>query len=226
MFARVAPRYDLLNRVLSLGIDRRWRRRVVKQIPKEAKVLDLCCGTGDLSFALAEAGHNVTGADFCAEMLQVAEEKQTKKKSAVQFVQADATSLPFAESEFDCATIAFGLRNIPDTMTALAEIRRVLKPEGLLLVLDFSSRQPFYVAPFYKAYFHLLLPLIGKILAPKSGDAYRYLPESVKQFPSGKELTAKLEEAGFAKTAFQPLTFGIANLYSGRAQKKTATGND
>ncbi len=220
MFGEIAPRYDFLNRVLSCGIDRRWRQQVVRTLKpdKDAEILDICTGTGDLALDFwRRRDVRVTGCDFCEEMLEIGRKKAAKcgAQEKVQFCFADAMNLPFPDAAYDYVTVAFGLRNIEDTQRGLAEMVRVCRPGGKVAVLEFSTPRGFPIRQLYAFYFRHILPRVGQLLARNQFAAYHYLPESVGQFPQGAELTAMMEAAGLRETAFRPLTFGIATLYTG-----------
>lgn len=222
MFSGIAPRYDLLNHLLSAGIDRRWRKLVARRLEaavgRGARVLDVACGTGDLSLTLAEScGAQVVGLDFCRPMLDIARRKSdaaTTGGSALPFVEGDALSLPFADGEFDAATIAFGLRNLASVGGGLDELLRVTRPGGAVFVLEFS--QP--VVPGFRGlfnfYFTRVLPRIGGLVSGSRG-AYEYLPDSVSRFPDQGRLAAMMKAAGFERVAYQNLTGGIAALHTG-----------
>jgi demethylmenaquinone methyltransferase/2-methoxy-6-polyprenyl-1,4-benzoquinol methylase len=216
MFARISPRYDLLNHLLSVNIDKRWRRSVVEKLRPllslEAQVLDVACGTGDLSIALFEnIGARVTGVDFCRPML----ERAARKQPRIAFVEGDALQLPFDDHVFDAVTIAFGLRNLSSVELGLSELRRVLKPNGWAAILEFSKP----VVPGFRslaaAYCTRLLPRIGGMISG-SRSAYEYLPASVSRFPDQETLSAMMTEAGFADVGFQNLTGGVTALHTGR----------
>ena len=215
MFARISPRYDLLNHLLSANIDRRWRRNVVEELrpllSADAQVLDVACGTGDLSIALFEGiGVRVTGVDFCRPML----ERAARKQPQIAFVEGDALQLPF-ENVFDAVTIAFGLRNLSSVEQGLSELRRVLKPNGWAAILEFSKP----VVPGFRslavAYCTRLLPRIGGMISG-SRSAYEYLPDSVSRFPDQETLSAMMTATGFADVSSQNLTGGVAALHTGR----------
>lgn len=226
MFAEIAPRYDLLNHLLSMNIDRSWRRKTVRMAPPatssplaEAPILDLCTGTGDLALAYdaaAQGRAQVVGADFCEPMLDRARHKGKARGDRVRWELADALALPFPDEEFQLVSVAFGLRNVADTDAGLHEMQRVLKPGGRLAVLEFTTprRQPLRGA--YKAYFHHVLPRLGQTLMRNSADAYAYLPESVGQFDEYEQLCGRIESAGFEGAKFFPMTFGVATLYLAR----------
>ena len=216
MFAKISPRYDLLNHLLSVNIDGRWRRSAVRKLrqllPMNAQLLDVACGTGDLSIALFEkTGALVTGVDFCRPMLQLA----ARKAPQIPFVEGDALRLPFADSSFDAVTIGFGLRNLSSVERGLAELRRVLKPGGWMAILEFS--QP--VVPGMRAlaavYCLRLLPRIGGLISG-SRSAYQYLPDSISRFPDQQKLAAIMREAGFGKVEFENLTGGLVALHIGQ----------
>jgi demethylmenaquinone methyltransferase/2-methoxy-6-polyprenyl-1,4-benzoquinol methylase len=216
MFARISPRYDLLNHLLSGNIDKRWRRNVVEKLrpllSPHAQILDVACGTGDLSIELFEKiGARVTGVDFCRPML----ERAARKQPQIPFVEGDALRLPFGDAVFDAVTIAFGLRNLSSVEQGLEELRRVLKPNGWTAILEFSKP----VVPGFRslavAYCTRLLPRIGGLISG-SRSAYEYLPDSVSRFPDQETLSAMMTVAGFADVGFENLTGGVAALHTGR----------
>jgi demethylmenaquinone methyltransferase/2-methoxy-6-polyprenyl-1,4-benzoquinol methylase len=212
MFEGVAPRYDLLNRVLSLGIDRGWRRRVVASLalsPND-RVLDLCCGTGDLALEIARTS-SCTGCDFAWNMLTRAREKSRMEGLSVTLARADALALPFGDERFDRATIAFGIRNLESMPLGLSEIRRVLKPGGRVAILEFSQPNRFWLKLPYRIYLDWLLPFVGGLLSKK--EAYRYLAESIQGFPVPEVLIRLLEEAGFRDATYTRLSCGIVALH-------------
>jgi len=223
MFGRIAPRYDLLNHLLSLDIDKVWRRRVARKFSSllrdpHAKVLDLCCGTGDLAFAFrkeAPVGAEIIGSDFVPEMLVRAREKASAARAAVEFVEADALALPFADSAFDLVSCAFGFRNLANYERGLQEIRRVLKPGGSAAILEFSEPRGKLFGALYRFYFRNVLPRLGGLISGNS-SAYTYLPRSVSKFPSPEDLKAQFEQAGFSAVSFQRWTGGIVTLHVGR----------
>lgn len=218
MFGDIAPRYDLLNHILSLNIDRAWRRQTVKLVPPrgDAPILDVCTGTGDLAIEYYRVGAGrvpVFGADFCHPMLV----RAMGKASAGQprFLEADAQSLPFPADMFQITCVAFGLRNVADTDRGLAELVRVTRPGGRVAILEFSKPRHWLLGRMYRFYFTHLLPRFGQAVSRSRDDAYHYLPASVMEFPDYEALTTKMEDHGLTGTAFHPLTFGIATLYLG-----------
>ena len=205
MFASIAPRYDLLNRLLSAGQDQRWRKAMVGRLPPVQpgdRVLDLCTGTGDVALALREAlpeGVHVHGSDFCEPMVALAPAKTPEaggKRPAPTYSVGDAMALPFADGAFEAVTVAFGLRNVARPEVGLAEMGRVLRPGGRLLVLEFSRPESSWFSAFYRFYFFRILPLVGRLLSGSEIDAYRYLPESVWAFPTPAELAEEISRAG------------------------------
>lgn len=219
MFAGVARHYDLLNHVLSLNIDKRWRRTTVRKVPSlnDQPILDVCTGTGDLAieYAKSPGKPRVIGADFCREMLVIARQKADKYKLPIEFFEADAMQLPFADSSFQIVSVGFGLRNVSDTMKGILEMVRVAAPGGRVAILEFSRPRVPILRSLYLAYFKYLLPRIGQSVSKSSHDAYHYLPASVMQFPDGEEMVALMQQAGLSKVEFFPLTLGIATLYIG-----------
>lgn len=216
MFSGIAKRYDLLNHLLSLNVDKRWRRLVRTKLQSvldhsDAVVLDVACGTGDLSIELgSHAAATVIGTDFCRPMLAVASDKN----SSIPFVEADAMNLGFAGDAFDAVTIAFGLRNLSNVADGLAELRRVLKPGGTLAVLEFSSPVVPGFRQAFNFYFTRVLPRIGGAVSGSRG-AYEYLPDSVSRFPDQKRLAALMRETGFDDVEYTNLTGGIAAIHTG-----------
>jgi demethylmenaquinone methyltransferase/2-methoxy-6-polyprenyl-1,4-benzoquinol methylase len=221
MFAGVAHRYDLLNHLLSFNIDRYWRRAVVRAVRPvisrpEAIVLDLCSGTGDLAIALERGGAgNVIASDFCHPMLTAAARKFAASGSRAVLLEADALALPLADETVDLVTVAFGLRNFTNYERGLLEIHRVLRPGGMLAVLEFSQPHNPAFAALYGFYSRRILPVAGGIISG-SRAAYTYLPESVRKFPGAAELVTVLSRAGFADAVFQRMTGGIVALHSAR----------
>jgi demethylmenaquinone methyltransferase/2-methoxy-6-polyprenyl-1,4-benzoquinol methylase len=216
MFGQVAPRYDLLNHLLSMNIDKAWRAHTVRRVEnilKEpgARVLDLCCGTGDLAIALrGPAKGQVLGSDFCHPMLTAA----ARKAPALPLFEADGLQLPLRDEALDLITIAFGFRNFVNYETALAELRRTLRPGGMLAVLEFSTPPNGAFARVYDFYSKCILPRIGGLISG-SKDAYTYLPESVRKFPDAPGLAALMRSCGFRDVRFERMTFGIVALHTG-----------
>lgn len=220
MFARIAGRYDLLNRVLSFGIDRRWRARLLAEAGAAGgrSVVDVCCGTGDVALAFARAGERVLGVDFTREMLGRAEEKRARLRTAapaVVFVHGDALALPLRGASADLCTVAFGIRNVADRRACLREMARVVRPGGRVLVLEFSLPRTRVLGGLYRLYFTRLLPAIGGLVSRDPG-AYRYLPRTVLAWPSPESFERELEEAGLVECGHTSLTGGIACLHWGR----------
>jgi len=225
MFTQIAPRYDLLNHLLSLNLDRRWRRRAAQGFAHVvgrpgARVLDLCCGTGDLTFALqrrAVPGVTFVGSDFAHPMLTRAREKAAVPGSAQasHFAEADALQLPFAAETFDLVVAAFGFRNLANYQAGLQEMHRVLKPGGEAGILEFSAARNSLVTALYQFYFTKVLPRIGGALSGNPA-AYSYLPASVLKFPSPQELMAQMAAAGFHEARYETLTLGAVALHQGK----------
>ncbi|GAB4239513.1 MAG: bifunctional demethylmenaquinone methyltransferase/2-methoxy-6-polyprenyl-1,4-benzoquinol methylase UbiE [Acidobacteriota bacterium] len=218
MFAAVAHRYDFLNHLLSLSLDRLWRRRLRRQLlrrlPEGSRILDLCTGTGDVAFTLAVAG-SVVGADFCHPMLVRAREKARRRRAPVHFVEADSLATPFPAESFDAVTIAFGLRNLEDYRRGLREMWRILRRGGRLAILEFAIPTTPLFRRLYLFYFTRVLPWIGGLVSGNRG-AYSYLPASVQTFPSPETLCAELREVGFDEVVRFPQTLGVTVLYLAR----------
>jgi demethylmenaquinone methyltransferase/2-methoxy-6-polyprenyl-1,4-benzoquinol methylase len=213
MFDRIAPVYDLMNRVMTAGLDRRWRRLAVESAVRPGdRVLDACCGTGDLALAARAAGAEVVGLDFSERML----ERARRKAPEVEWVQGDALALPFPDASFDAATVGFGVRNLADLEGGLAELRRVLRPGGRLAILEITSPRG-VLKPFYRLWFDVLVPLAGKVLP--GGKAYTYLPASVRRFPGADELARVVERAGFGGVSVRLLGGGIVALHVAEARR-------
>ena len=218
MFDQVAPWYDFLNHLLSLNFDKRWRKRTVKMVPPIGNdpILDLATGTGDLALIYRKAGNApVVGADLSHEMLVRAAKKSEKRSAGIPFVECDAQQLPFPTGTFQIVSISFGLRNVTDPDRGLAEMVRVLKPGGRVAILEFSKPRSRVLGKGYTFYFRKVLPWIGEQFSKNRESAYRYLPESVMQFPDYEALAEKMTAAGLTNVSFTPFTFGIATLYVG-----------
>jgi demethylmenaquinone methyltransferase/2-methoxy-6-polyprenyl-1,4-benzoquinol methylase len=222
MFGEIAGRYDFLNHLLSLGIDRYWRSQTVKRVAPvgDRPLLDICTGTGDLALAYfkrTKGNVPIVAADFCSEMLTIGKQKgaQAGANGELTFIEADAQRLPFPDDAFQIVSVAFGLRNVADTDRGLSEMTRVCRPGGRVAVLEFSSprRQP--LRAMYNWYFRHVLPRVGQAVSRSRLSAYDYLPSSVGEFPSGEALAARMRTAGLCDVTFTPLTFGIATLYVG-----------
>jgi demethylmenaquinone methyltransferase/2-methoxy-6-polyprenyl-1,4-benzoquinol methylase len=227
MFTSIAPRYDLLNHVLSFNVDRIWWRRTARTFRDivtrpDARILDLCCGTGDMAFALrlasGESGSRIVGADFSHAMLQRAFAKSQASRGhfAPEWIEADALNLPFPSAHFDLVTSAFGFRNLADYDAGLREILRVLRPGGECGILDFGEPKG-AMGSLYRIYFKQVLPRIGTMISGVRGP-YAYLPASVERFPAPEEMTSRMKMAGFAGPSWTPYTFGIAGLYRGKKE--------
>jgi demethylmenaquinone methyltransferase/2-methoxy-6-polyprenyl-1,4-benzoquinol methylase len=220
MFAEIAPRYDLVNRMLSGGIDVWWRHVTVSRAPppRAGAMLDVCTGTGDLALAYAAKGGpdlRIVAGDFCRPMLDrgIAKARKAGNSAArIEWVEADATALPFPAAAFDLVTVAFGLRNVSDTAQGLAEMARVLKPGGRLAILEFALPRSPLIRAGYLWYFRNVLPWLGNAVARNRSDAYTYLNRSVEEFPSGEGLASLVRAAGFDRVEIVPVTFGIAAL--------------
>jgi demethylmenaquinone methyltransferase / 2-methoxy-6-polyprenyl-1,4-benzoquinol methylase len=221
MFDAIAPRYDFLNRVLSAGIDRRWRRIAIESLSLTGVecMLDLCTGTADLAIAAAKAAPapaRIAGVDFAGKMLGIGREKVARlgASAPILLVRGDATRIPLADRSVDCVTIAFGIRNVENTEAACAEIGRVLAPGGRIAILEFAIPTVPVVRALYLWYFKVLLPLVGRLVS-RHNAAYGYLPASVEAFPAPAEFVKILRAAGLAQISARPLTLGIVYLYTG-----------
>jgi demethylmenaquinone methyltransferase / 2-methoxy-6-polyprenyl-1,4-benzoquinol methylase len=221
MFGRVAPRYDFLNHLLSMNIDRWWRARTVSRVAHVlskpgARVLDICCGTGDLMLALKARGKSATvyGSDFCHPMLVAARRKVEQRRVRSDLFEADALGLPVADRSFDVVTVAFGFRNLANYQCGFDELFRILKPGGLAAILEFSTPPNALLARLYAFYSRNILPAIGGMISG-SKDAYTYLPESVRKFPGAVDLASQMRGAGFANVRFERMTAGIVALHIG-----------
>lgn len=223
MFGEIAPKYDRMNHLLSMNVDKYWRWRTVRIVRPtgDAPILDVCTGTGDLAFAFSRASGGeapVVGADFCPEMLRIAEQKKRQRRlddDRLRFVEADTQRLPFDDDHFQIVSVAFGLRNVADTDRGLSEMTRVCRPGGKVAVLEFSMPrwQPF--RGLYGWYFRNVLPRVGQWLARNNESAYEYLPSSVGEFPMGEELAQRMRDAGLGTVRYYPFTLGVATLYVG-----------
>jgi demethylmenaquinone methyltransferase/2-methoxy-6-polyprenyl-1,4-benzoquinol methylase len=212
MFDRIAPVYDAMNRLMTAGLDRSWRRLTVESVVGPAdRVLDACCGTGDLAVAAEREGGFVTGLDFSPRML----DRARRKSDTVDWVEGDLLALPFADGSFDVATVGFGVRNVADLETALVELRRVLRPGGRLAILEITQPRGL-LRPFFRLWFDVLVPLAGKVLP--GGGAYTYLPASVRRFPTAEELSRLLVAAGFERVRVRLLGGTIVALHTAVAR--------
>jgi demethylmenaquinone methyltransferase/2-methoxy-6-polyprenyl-1,4-benzoquinol methylase len=211
MFDRIAPVYDAMNRVMTAGLDRRWRRITVEQAVRPGDhALDACCGTGDLAIAARKRGASVVGLDFSERML----ERARAKRGDVEWVRGDLLALPFENESFDAVTVGFGVRNVEDLPAALVEMRRVLRPGGRVGILEIT-RPRGVLAPFYRLWFDRLVPMLGRMLP--GGSAYTYLPASVRRFPGPEELSSLLSAAGFARARVRLFAGGIVALHVAEA---------
>ena len=228
MFSRIAPRYDLLNHLLSLRFDVLWRRRLARCFAPVlarpgARVLDLCCGTGDLALALVKARESagvspcaaILAADFAHPMLVRAREKSAAAR--LHLMEADALSLPFRDGAFDLVATAFGFRNLANYSAGLRELRRILSPGGSVAILEFTEPESAPIRHVFGFYFHRVLPLLGGAIS-RNAQAYHYLPASVARFPSPSELVELMERSGFGEVKFESWTAGIVTLHTGIAR--------
>jgi len=221
MFGRIAGHYDLLNHLLSFNLDRRWRARTVDRVTEiltrpDARVLDLCCGTGDVLLALEDKRNSaVLGSDFCHPMLVEARRKIAARQFRSTLFEADALALPLADESLDLITIAFGFRNLANYGNGLEELQRVLKPEGMVAILEFSQPTNRAFAALYGFFSTRVLPWIGGMISG-SREAYSYLPESIRKFPSAEVLAQQMRDAGFRKVEFERMTGGAVALHLGR----------
>ncbi len=221
MFDRIAHRYDLLNRILSMRQDVIWRKKMARYIPADTpvKILDLATGTGDQLIFLAKRRRNISsgiGVDMAEKMIEIGNEKIREKglESRFELQKGNATDLPFDNDTFDVATISFGIRNVNDVERSLSEMRRILKPGGKALILEFSIPENRVIRSLYMLYFRHVLPRIGGLISGDS-QAYRYLNQTVETFPYGKAFCDLMENAGFTSVEARPLSFGIASVYKG-----------
>jgi len=212
MFDRIAPVYDVMNHVMTMGLDHRWRRITAGAVVQPgARVLDACCGTGDLAVAAEREGGIVTGLDFSAEMLV----RARRKSGSIEWIEGDMLALPFADGSFDVVTVGFGVRNVDDLRAGLVELRRVLRPGGRLAILEITQpRGP--LKPFFSLWFDRIVPLLGRVLP--GGKAYTYLPASVRRFPGAEDLTTLIDETGFGGTTFRLFGGSIVALHTATAR--------
>ena len=212
MFDRIAPVYDVMNRVMTAGLDRRWRRLSVEAVVQPgSRVLDACCGTGDLAVAAEREGGIVTGLDFSGEMLV----RARRKSDTIEWVQGDVLALPFADASFDAATVGFGVRNVADLRAGLLELRRVLRPGGRLAILEITQPRGL-LKPFFSLWFDRIVPLLGRVLP--GGKAYTYLPASVRRFPGAEDLATLIDETGFEGARFRLFGGTIVALHTATAR--------
>lgn len=220
MFSRISPKYDFLNHFLSGNVDKRWRKLVTKKLAdklndKDALVLDVACGTGDLALELQKAAKaKVIGTDFCRPMLAIAKDKNAPENLTIPYLEADGMNLSFADNTFDAVTIAFGLRNFSNWEDGLRELHRILKKDGKLIILEFSAPVVPGFRQLFQFYFTKILPKIGGIVSGSRG-AYEYLSESVARFPDQKGLVNMMRETGFSAVEYKNLTGGIAAIHAG-----------
>jgi demethylmenaquinone methyltransferase / 2-methoxy-6-polyprenyl-1,4-benzoquinol methylase len=208
MFDRIAPVYDAMNRTMTAGLDRRWRRLTAETVVRPGDtVLDACCGTGDLAIAAGRAGGRVTGLDFSEPML----ERARRKAPELEWIRGDLLELPFGDASFDAATVGFGVRNVDDLQRALSELRRVLGPDGRLGILEIT-RPRGLLAPFYRLWFDGVVPVLGKLIP--GGSAYTYLPASVRRFPGPADLAEMIAATGFRDVRVRLLAGGIVALHT------------
>ena len=222
MFGGIARHYDILNHLLSFNLDKRWRARTVERVAHvlarpQAKALDLCCGTGDVLLSLEgqRGGAAIYGSDFCHPMLIEAQRKIATRKLRSPLFEADALALPLASASLDLITVAFGFRNLANYHHGLEELARVLKPGGVLAILEFSQPTNRWFAALYNVFSARVLPFVGGLISG-SRDAYTYLPESIRKFPGAEKLAAQMRAAGFASVEFERLTFGAVALHVGK----------
>lgn len=224
MFDNIAPAYDFMNRAMTLGIDKLWRRKAVSMIKKhyeatsgDYSILDIATGTGDLAImmALALPRTHITGVDLSEGMIEIGREKVSRKELAarIDLKCADCLALPFPDNSFDCVTIAYGVRNLQRLSDGYREMLRVLRPGGMLCVIEMSRPTGKFVLPFYNFYTRYVIPAAGRI-ASKDNSAYTYLPESIEAVAQGKEMTSIISEAGFSAAAYRTLTFGVCSIYT------------
>jgi demethylmenaquinone methyltransferase / 2-methoxy-6-polyprenyl-1,4-benzoquinol methylase len=211
MFDRIAPVYDVMNHVMTAGLDRRWRRITIDEtVRADDRVLDACCGTGDLAIGARGRGADVVGLDFSERML----ERAARKEPQIEWVQGDVLALPFEDASFDAVTVGFGVRNVEDLEAGVRELRRVLRPGGRLGILEITTPRG-RLAPFYRVWFDRVVPALGKVLP--GGAAYTYLPASVRRFPGPDDLAALLERTAFVGVRYRLFAGGIVALHIAEA---------
>jgi demethylmenaquinone methyltransferase/2-methoxy-6-polyprenyl-1,4-benzoquinol methylase len=223
MFSRIAQRYDLVNDVMSFGLHRRWKRDTVRLATDGARrptrVLDLCCGSGDLGFLAEETGAApVVGADFTLPMLAVAQRRRQAAGSRAGFVEADALTLPFPDAAFDAVVVGYGLRNVADLSAALAEMRRVLAPGGRVAILDFGKPENPFARALYWAYLRAAMPIVGWLFHGDA-DTYRYIPESLERYPAQRGVERMMRQAGFANARYENRLLGTMGINLGEAPR-------
>lgn len=219
MFDNISPKYDLLNHLLSLGIDVLWRKKAIsmlrKRMPAPKLIMDVATGTGDFALeALSLRPDKIIGIDISAGMLDVGRKKIARQglSQRIEMLQADSENLPFEDNMFDAVIVAFGVRNFENLRKGLLEINRVLKPGGVVTILEFSQPRTFPFKQVYNFYFKQILPRVGRLIS-KDQSAYTYLPESVQAFPDGRDFLRILDESGYKNTEWKPLTFGVSAIY-------------
>jgi len=227
MFSRLAQRYDLVNDVMSFGMHRKWKREAVRLAidglsRRPARLLDLCCGTGDMSFLAETMGAHVVGADFTLPMLQVAKRRARAEESGPAFAAADALRLPFRDGVFDAVTVGYGLRNVADPQTALREVRRVLAPGGRVVVLDFGKPENAVASALYQGYLRTMMPAVGWIF---HGDpeTYLYIPASLEKYPAQRGVEQMMRDAGFVNARYENRLLGTMGLNIGEAPEVTVS---
>lgn len=219
MFDSIAPAYDFMNRAMTLGIDKIWRAKAVGMVKrhKPKAILDVATGTGDLAIQLAREvpGAKITGVDLSEGMVDIGREKVAKAglQDHIDLRIADCLSLPFADGQFDCVTVAYGVRNFQNILAGYKEMHRVLSPGGMLCVIELSTPTSPIVRPLYNLYTRHVIPMVGRLVS-KDGRAYSYLPESIAAVPQGASMTSLIGEAGFTRRSYFPLTFGTCTIYT------------
>ncbi|MCA8940020.1 MAG: bifunctional demethylmenaquinone methyltransferase/2-methoxy-6-polyprenyl-1,4-benzoquinol methylase UbiE [Planctomycetes bacterium] len=223
MFAGIAKRYDLLNHLLSFNQDKRWRKLAVKMagVSRESRVLDVCCGTGDLALEFAKVVNegNVTASDFTPQMVEIASKKSAKAGKQIPWLVADTMALPFADARFDVCSVAFGIRNVQDIRAGLREMARVVKAGGRVVVLEFTQPKSKFFQRLYRFYMTRVLPKIGQIISGSRDKAYSYLPDSVAQFPGAEEFAKIMGEVGLEDVHYRLKTFGVVSIHVGSVRK-------